>query len=226
MTEIEQDLAIEEFCQIHNACKEGRNWAIANCKTMAECWEKLPSGYLIWAATCKGVLSDKELRLFAVFCCREIWILLTDERSRNAVEVAEKFAIGQATRRELQAAALAARDAALAAALAASDAALAAAYDAALAARDAAYAAALAARDAALAAALAAADAALAAAYDAALAARDAAYAAADAALAEAYAAGDAARDAALAAARQKQADWLRANTTPNFKRITTNDRA
>ena len=93
----------------------------------------------IWAATCKGVLDDKTLRLFACKCVREVWHLLTDERSRKAVEVAERYAVGDATDEELDAARDAAWDASSSAAWdavwdAARAAALAAAWDAAIAA--------------------------------------------------------------------------------------------
>lgn len=196
---------IESFCDQHEACHDGKKWALENCSTMDDVWERAKPEWLIWVATRDGVLEDKTLRLFACFCARQIWPLLEDERSRNAVLVAEKFADGDATEDDLTAAWDAAR-------AAERDAEQASAWDATR------VAACAAARAAARAAAW---DAACATARDAAWdAARDAAWAASwDASRAASWAAAwDAARVAARGAALINQAKWLRENAKPNFK--------
>jgi hypothetical protein len=138
-----------EFCEMHDACSEGARFALSK-QTMAQVWDECPRvDWLIWIMMRLGQEPDrKALRLFACWAVREtpitkgrkVWDLLTDERSRNAVIVAERFANGEATSDDLAAARAAAWDAAGAAAW---DAARAAARDAArAAARDAARAAA------------------------------------------------------------------------------------
>ena len=107
---------IVEFCRKHRACAEGREWALEHCDSMAEAWDTIKPEWLFWIATRPGVLDDRTLRLFACWCVRQVWHLLEDERSRNAVEVAERFANGEATEHELAAAGDAARAAAGAAA--------------------------------------------------------------------------------------------------------------
>jgi hypothetical protein len=110
---------IEQFCNRHNACRDGREWALANCTDMLHAWQTARPEWRIWIATRPGVLTDRELRLFAVHCARSVQHLTTDPRSIAAIDVAERHASGQATDKELAAASDATRDAAGAAASAA-----------------------------------------------------------------------------------------------------------
>lgn len=46
--------------------------------------------------------SERKLLLFCCACCRSIWQLIPDERSRSAVVTVERFADGRASREELK----------------------------------------------------------------------------------------------------------------------------
>ena len=123
------------FCDQTKACEEGRIYALKH-KTMSDVWDNCPKlEWLLWMLDAiDAPKDDKNLRFFAVWCARNTPLadgrktgdLLTDPRSLNALDVAERFAHGQATRGELDAA----RDAAWDALDAAWDAARAAAREA------------------------------------------------------------------------------------------------
>lgn len=68
-------------------------------KEWLECHEVRPLlDYLV------GRASDRKFRLFGCACCRRVWSSLADERSRRAVDVAERYADGLATEDEIKSA--------------------------------------------------------------------------------------------------------------------------
>ena len=126
-----KDMTITVFCKKYDACQPGIDWAAEKLPggMMSELWPVLieQPEYLIWVATQEYVFSDRDNRIMACRFVREtpigggrtVWDLLTDERSRNAVIVAERYCNGEATEDELAAAGAAAWAAVWAAARAA-----------------------------------------------------------------------------------------------------------
>lgn len=91
-------------------------WSLSISDDMADVWDALIEqeryGWLAWTATRHGVFSEAILRKLAcqfvrktpVSGGRTVWDLLTDERSRNAIKVAEAHADGKVTDEELNSA--------------------------------------------------------------------------------------------------------------------------
>ena len=95
---------MKKWLKDHGACTDGYSWAVENCTSMQNVWDTAKPEWLIWVSTRKGVMSNAQSRKFACWCVRQIWHLLRDERSKNAIEVSERFADGLATADELSAA--------------------------------------------------------------------------------------------------------------------------
>ncbi len=85
---------ITQFLDKHNACLDGRKRAKAFA-SLEDAWQDCAPEDLVWAATQPGVLTDRELRLFAVFCVRSVQDLMEDPRSIAAIDVAERHADGE-----------------------------------------------------------------------------------------------------------------------------------
>ena len=102
------DFAIHKSC--YNPAKKYGEWQGTILDLMYH--PDIPNEDKVWAFTREGIVDDKTLRLFAVACARRVQHLLTDQRSLDALDVAEKYANGNATEDELNAAWVAAGGAA------------------------------------------------------------------------------------------------------------------
>lgn len=68
-------------------------------------WFGLDNPSYLLSSLMDSPVSERKLHLFAVACCRRIWHLIEEEKDREAVEAAERWADGQTTRRKFRAAA-------------------------------------------------------------------------------------------------------------------------
>ena len=107
----------------HNPCTDGWKKLLSHLEKTKADDELLPITTILdsngvedalWCLRAVGG-RDREIRLYAVWCARQVQHLMADQRSINALDVAVRHANGTATDDELAAA----RDAALAAAWAA-----------------------------------------------------------------------------------------------------------
>src|SRR5438132_6042375 len=110
MTTIDLTRPLQELLEERHACADAAAWASQH-ETAAAAWEACErADWMIWGLDQIGY-GDGTLRLFACWCARltpladgrTAWDPLTEERSRAAVEVAERYARGEATEQDLAA---------------------------------------------------------------------------------------------------------------------------
>ena len=107
-----KNMKVQEFLDGtgRDACREGREWALANCATLRDVWEKCErADWMLWMLHMLDVY-DQSISRFLAKMLREqpihggktLFDLLEDERSRKCVEVLEQFLDGKATKEELK----------------------------------------------------------------------------------------------------------------------------
>ncbi len=86
------------------ACRAGFRWA-QHVESFEQAWHECPDpDWLVWGLQQGGYDDLQGLRRWACWCARQVWALIPDARSRQAVETAEGFLRGQSTEEELHAA--------------------------------------------------------------------------------------------------------------------------
>lgn len=98
------------FLASFRPCASAQNWLkTVRPKSLHEAWNMCErSDWMLWALCRIGFKDDRKYRLYACACVRgtpladgrTLWDLLTDQRSRHAVEVAERYAEGKASEEE------------------------------------------------------------------------------------------------------------------------------
>ena len=113
-------MKVQTWLKQNAACSEGAEWA-KDKAGFKDLWDSCQRpDWMLWGLARIGYTDERKLRLYGCACVRgtpitkgrTVWDLLSDERSRRAVEVSERFANGEATEEERTAAWAAAGDAA------------------------------------------------------------------------------------------------------------------
>jgi hypothetical protein len=103
-------MTAEELVEHFRGCRQGLR--SVKGKTITDAWEQCEnSEWMLWALKKIGLLDGPPARLLAVRFVRRVEHLMNDERSKKALDVAERYAGGLASDDELNAARDAAKDA-------------------------------------------------------------------------------------------------------------------
>jgi len=97
-----------EALEMLDACITAVEWAKAH-PTLAEAWDACDRpDWMLWLISALQIQADREYRLFACWCVRRVWYLLSARKSKDAVKVAERYCEGKVTENELHEACIAA----------------------------------------------------------------------------------------------------------------------
>jgi hypothetical protein len=90
------------FVQHFAACAKARPWA-SRFHSLEEGWDNCWNPeWLMWALKRAGYRPLDDYREWACWCVRQVWHLIPDEDCRAALETAERFLAGEASRDDLQ----------------------------------------------------------------------------------------------------------------------------
>jgi hypothetical protein len=111
-------MTVNELIEQFSPCEEGEKF-LREQGTLEAAWDAcVQADWMLWLDSRLDLLTPRQRVEFACRCVREtparegtVWDLLTDDRSRRAVETAETFLRGEATEEELKIAAREARKA-------------------------------------------------------------------------------------------------------------------
>jgi len=84
-----------EFLKRNGACLEGIKWASKNCETLQDAWDKAKPEWVVWLATQPGVLTERELHEFGLWCAEQVRHLMTDPRSIAALDAKRAWLDGK-----------------------------------------------------------------------------------------------------------------------------------
>ncbi len=92
-----------EFLIENDACEEGMEWV--NGRELSEIWNEFNRGdWMLWLLRHLGLDKITTVRIACKIVRVQCWELLTDERSKRAIEVAELWCDGKVTIEEVEAA--------------------------------------------------------------------------------------------------------------------------
>lgn len=69
---MKEQISVRDFCLGYDACTLGRSWALKHCETMQDVWRTARPDWLVWVASCSGVLPLESVKRATLFFVRQV----------------------------------------------------------------------------------------------------------------------------------------------------------